>query len=113
MGLVVLAIAIAATTSMAGSKKATPPAPLDQAYLNDPANIETGKQVWQEQCRHCHGAKSYPGKAPKLKPRRYKADFVYNRITNGFRKMPPWIDIYSDQERMALVAYILSKKFSP
>ncbi len=113
MGLVVVAIAVAATTAMAGSKKANPPEPLDQAYLNDPANIETGKRVWQEQCRHCHGAKSYPGKAPKLKPRRYKADFVYSRITNGFRKMPPWIDVYSDQERMALVAYILSKKFSP
>ena len=111
LGLLVLAIGLAADWAIAGSKK--PPAPLDKAYLTNPANIENGKRVWEEQCRHCHGKAAYPGKAPKLKPRRYKADFVYDRVTNGFRKMPPWIDVYSDVERMAVVAYILSRKFSP
>ncbi len=102
------AAAIAAVAAAAGT-----PAALTEAYLNKPENITAGKAVWEEQCRHCHGSSAYPGKGPKLKPRRYKPGFVYDRVTNGFRKMPAWKEIYSDEERMAVVAYILSRKFSP
>ena len=24
-------------------------------YLQDPENLLVGKEIWQEQCRHCHG----------------------------------------------------------
>ena len=89
------------------------PAEFTEAFLNDPANVTAGGEIWVEQCRHCHGKSAYPGKAPKLKPRRYKPDFVYDRVTNGFRKMPPWKDVYNREERMRIVAYILSKEFSP
>jgi mono/diheme cytochrome c family protein len=82
-------------------------------YLQDPENLLVGKEIWQEQCRHCHGKAAYPGKAPKLKPRRYKPDFVFDRVTNGFRKMPAWGEIFSQSERMSIVAYVLSKEFSP
>lgn len=81
--------------------------------MRAPAVIEAGRELWQDQCRHCHGRSAYPGKAPKLKPRRYKPDFVYDRVTKGFRKMPAWKEIYSREERMNVVAYILSKKFAP
>ncbi len=84
-----------------------------EEYLNDPANIEIGREIWVGQCALCHGAKSYPGKGTKLKPKRYKPDFVYKRITKGFRKMPPWKDVYTLEERMTLVAWIMSGKFSP
>jgi len=86
---------------------------LTEAVLNDPANIAMGGEIWGEQCRHCHGRNAYPGKAPKLKPRRYKPEFVFDRVTNGFRKMPSWKDVYSLDERVAIVAYVKSKKFSP
>ena len=89
------------------------PADFTEAFLNDAANITVGGEIWAEQCRHCHGKSAYPGKAPKLKPRRYKPDFVYDRVTNGFRKMPPWKEVYSREERMSIVAYILSTEFSP
>jgi mono/diheme cytochrome c family protein len=82
-------------------------------FLNDTEKQAVGEQLWQQQCRHCHGYSAYPGKAPKLKPRRYKPDFVYDRITNGFRKMPAWKDVYSQEERMSLVAYVLGDSFSP
>ena len=82
-------------------------------YLNDATNIEVGRELWRKQCRHCHGASAYPGKAPKLKPRKYKPKFVFARITNGFRKMPPWKAVYTLKQRMALVAYIKSGEFSP
>jgi cytochrome c2 len=83
------------------------------AILNDTSIIAAGGEIWGSQCRHCHGANAYPGKAPKLKPRKYKPDFVFDRVTNGFRKMPSWKDVYSLDERIAIVAYVKSKKFSP
>ena len=82
-------------------------------FLADPEHIAAGKEIWMGQCTLCHGASSYPGKAPKLKPKRYTPNFVYDRITNGFRKMPPWKDVYDEEERMDLVAWVLSRKFSP
>ena len=85
----------------------------NEAYLGNPENYVLGKEVWVDQCRHCHGKSAYPGKAPKLKPRRYKADFVFDRVTNGFRKMPAWGEVFSLEERMSVVAYILSQEFSP
>lgn len=100
-----------------GAEEERIPAPpeMTKEYLNEPANIAVGKQVWDDQCRHCHGASAYPGKAPRLTPRRYRdrPEFVWDRVTNGFRKMPPWKDVYSAEERMGVVAYILSKSFSP
>jgi mono/diheme cytochrome c family protein len=97
----------------ADAKGSQPPVPFTEAYLADEANIEAGHMIWQEQCQHCHGAKAYPGKAPKLRPARYKPDFVYRRVTDGFRKMPAWKEVYTDEERMQVTTYILSKKFSP
>lgn len=84
-----------------------------EAYMGDQEAITTGAEIWVDQCQHCHGAKAYPGKAPKLRPRRYKPDFVFSRVTAGFKGMPPWKDVYSVEERMAVTAYIMSKSFSP
>ncbi len=94
-------------------KKSVPPVPFTEEFLAAEENINAGHEIWSEQCRHCHGAKAYPGKAPKLRPHKYKPEFVYRRVTDGFRKMPPWVDVYTDEERMQIVAYVLSKKFSP
>ena len=82
-------------------------------YMNDDANIQAGEVLWKQQCRHCHGALAYPGKAPKLKPHKYTPEFVYDRITNGFRKMPAWKEVYSVEQRMALTAFIKSRSYSP
>lgn len=86
---------------------------LSQDMLVDAAMIEMGKEIWQDQCAHCHGARAYPGKAPKLKPRIYSPEFVYERVTFGFRKMPAWEDVYEDEELKAIVAWVLSKNFRP
>ena len=81
--------------------------------MSEAERVTAGQEIWQDQCAHCHGAKAYPGKAPKLKPAKYKPNFVYRRVTDGFRKMPPWEDVYSDDERMNLTIYIMSDEFSP
>jgi cytochrome c len=89
------------------------PPDLSDSVMNDADRIAAGGEIWADQCRHCHGASAYPGKAPKLKPRRYEPDFVFDRVANGFRKMPAWKDVYSQDEIVSIVAYVKSKKFSP
>lgn len=89
------------------------PPEFTEDFLEDPEHIAAGKEVWDSTCQSCHGKAAYPGKAPKLRPSRYDADFVYDRVTHGFRKMPAWKDVLSQDERMSVVAYILSDNFSP
>ena len=85
----------------------------DKAYLSSKKNVATGKDVWDNQCRHCHGAAAYPGKAPKLNPGQLAPDFIYDRVTYGFGKMPGWKDVFSLEQRKSVVAYIKSRDFSP
>jgi mono/diheme cytochrome c family protein len=109
-----LALAFA-SLPLAGQDKGAdekPPA-FDKTFLSDPANIEIGKKVWDDQCRHCHGASAYPGKAPKLNPGQLDPEHIFDRVTNGFGKMPPWKHVYSVKERAGVVAYIKSGDFSP
>lgn len=84
-----------------------------EEYLSEPAHIEAGEAIWQEQCRHCHGRAAYPGKAPKLKPAGYTPEFVYDRVANGFKGMPAWKDYYDEEQIKAITAYVLSDDFSP
>lgn len=90
-----------------------PPPPLPKELLQKPELIARGDAIWKEQCTHCHGSKAYPGKAPKLAPRRYTPEFVWDRVHNGFRGMPPWKEVYSEEEIIAVVAYVLSDEFWP
>lgn len=117
-----LAIALAMSASTALAQAAATPAPggtdervpsFDAAYMNNPANIEIGQAVWSQQCRHCHGNAAYPGKAPKLSPGGMEPDFIFDRVTYGFRKMPPWKAVFTLEQRKGVVAYIKSDKFSP
>jgi mono/diheme cytochrome c family protein len=84
---------------------------LTAEYLNDPANIELGKKLWMKRSAYCHGKAAYPGSAPKLHPERYQPEFVYDRITNGFRGMPALKTAFSQEERRAIVAYVKSPGF--
>lgn len=81
-------------------------------YLSNPENIALGREVWFQRCKFCHGKTAYPGKAPQLDPGRYTPEFVYDRVTNGFRGMPSWKHEFSEQERKAVTAYVMSKEFS-
>lgn len=83
------------------------------AFLNSPANVAAGKELWDGQCALCHGAKAYPGKAPKLKPRKYKPLFVFKRTYKGFKGMPAWREVFTVDEIRTMVAYIKSPGFAP
>lgn len=81
-------------------------------FTENADNLATGKKIWLKQCAHCHGLRAYPGKAPKLDPSRYKIEFVYKRVTKGFRGMPSWKRKYNKHQRMSVAAYVMSKNFS-
>jgi mono/diheme cytochrome c family protein len=85
---------------------------LTEEFLNDPAQIEHGQDLFAQQCAKCHGKGAYPGKAPRLKPRKLSPEDVYLRVAYGFRKMPPWEDVFTDEELMAITAYVKSSRFS-
>ena len=83
-----------------------------EAFLNDPENIQHGKELFQEQCTRCHGRGAYPGKAPKLTPRHMPPEEIYAKVTYGFGKMPPWEHVFSNEERADITAYMKSNIFS-
>ena len=111
-----IAVAVLTSTAMVVSaqdseEKVIPE--FTEDYVADAENLAGGKEVWESTCRGCHGASAYPGKAPKLRPARYEVEFVYDRVTYGFRKMPAWEDVLSEEERMSVSAYVVSRRFSP
>jgi mono/diheme cytochrome c family protein len=85
---------------------------LTKSFMTDAGNIEVGREIFKKRCSRCHGQRAYPGKGPKLNPKKYKPVFVYKRITKGFRGMPSWKRIYNEKQRKSLTAYIMSKDFS-
>jgi mono/diheme cytochrome c family protein len=85
---------------------------LTEEFLNDPAQIELGQTLFRQQCSKCHGKGAYPGKAPKLNPKKLSPEDVYLRVAYGFRKMPAWEDVFTDEELMAITAYVKSDRFS-
>lgn len=103
----------ASPAGSAGKQNAEPVPVFDQAYMSNPRNIKAGQKVWEEQCRHCHGAAAYPGKAPKLNPGQLQPDLIFDRVTYGFGKMPAWKAVFSLEQRKAVVAYVKSHDFSP
>jgi mono/diheme cytochrome c family protein len=85
---------------------------LTEAFMNDPANVERGQQLFQQQCTKCHGKGAYPGKAPKLNAKKLSPEDIYLRVTYGYRRMPAWEEVFTEEERMAITAYMKSSHFS-
>ena len=86
--------------------------PFPKELLERPEQIAAGKEVFGKICKFCHGKSAYPGKAPKLNPSRYTPEFVFDRVTNGFRGMPAMKEQFSEKERQAVTVFVMSKEFS-
>ncbi len=123
-----VAVLMAAAVAMASSlvHAQTPPAPAPgaaepdepvptfaAAFLQDAKVQAAGREVWQQQCRHCHGNSAYPGKAPKLSPGSLDPVYIFDRVTYGFKGMPAWRHVFTREQRLSVVAYIKSDGFSP
>ena len=118
--VIVSALAAAAATAPAqvpapatAQAPRDPPPALPAAVLKDPKVIAAGEALWKENCAHCHGSKAYPGKAPKLQPAKYKPEFVWDRVHNGFKDMPAWKEFYTPDQVISLVAWVTSEDFWP
>ena len=85
---------------------------LTEEFMSSEENIELGRTLFQKRCKFCHGKGAYPGKAPKLKPKKLTAEQIYLRVAYGFRAMPGWEHEFDDHELMSLTAYIKSPVFS-
>jgi mono/diheme cytochrome c family protein len=85
---------------------------LTEEFMHDQANIDLGQELFKQQCTKCHGKGAYPGKAPKLNAKKLSPEDIYLRVTYGFRRMPPWEDVFTDEQRMAITAYMKSPHFS-
>jgi mono/diheme cytochrome c family protein len=90
-----------------GRLSAAGPAGLSEEFLLDERQIVFGRNVFLARCTYCH-AKRGIGKAPQLRPSAREADFIFDRITNGYQGMPNWSLTLREDERRALVAYIRS-----
>ena len=69
-------------------------------------NLRWERFSYWSNARCAMAPKPIPGKAPKLQPHRYKPDFVWDRLHNGFRNMPALKDLYSPEQEIAIVAYV-------
>jgi mono/diheme cytochrome c family protein len=85
---------------------------LTPEFMHDPAHIELGQHLFKQQCVKCHGKGAYPGKAPKLKVKKLSPEDIYLRVTYGYGRMPAWEEVFTDEERMAITAYLKSPGFS-
>ncbi len=104
-------IGVLAAPAIAGGTEDSQPA-FTEEFMNNPEIVAKGQEIWVEQCQFCHGKNAYPGKAPKLKPRKYTPEFVYKRVTKGFKGMPAWDEVYNQEERMSVTAWVKNKDFS-
>jgi mono/diheme cytochrome c family protein len=61
-----------------------------EEFMTDMTVIREGRDLFQQQCGHCHGSRAYPGKAPRLRPDRYEPDFVFWVIQGGYGGCRRW-----------------------
>jgi mono/diheme cytochrome c family protein len=109
--LFALALGLAAPAGVTVAQEAAQ-VPFPREGLQQREYVETGKEAFGKTCKFCHGKAAYPGKAPKLNPSRYTTDSVYERVTHGFRGMPPFKETFSEKERQGVTAYVMSKEFA-
>jgi len=110
-----LVAAMSLTVTMQGvpavADDAPPLPPFPKDALGNREYIEIGKQVFDKRCKFCHGKGVYPGKAPKLEPSRYTPEFIFDRVTHGYKAMPSWSHEFSTKELQGVTAYVLSRDF--
>jgi mono/diheme cytochrome c family protein len=118
---------------LAGCRESTPPYPErqpPQGFLQQPANIAAGAEIFASHCARCHGTPG-EGRSPRanfFQPpspdftdpgyRRKDPAYLFWRITKGKTVepylsrgsvMPAWGPYFSDSEIWQLVAYLRSR----
>ena len=86
---------------------------LTEEFLNDPGADRAGaRSCSRAECSQCHGKSAYPGKAPKLNPKKLTPEDVYLRMPTGCARCRRGRTCFTDEELMAITAYVKSNRFS-
>ena len=112
LGLIAFSSTLPGHAPRAEEAAAPPPADapaFSPAFLGDPKVIVHGRQVFFKRCTFCHVPVGHlGGHAPQLRPNALTPDFVFDRVTKGFRLMPAWGPLISEDDRRAVTAFIMS-----
>lgn len=96
---------------------------LKSNYPTEPLTLAQGEELFMEFCSSCHGETGYgdgaAGRALGAKPADFHAPDVvaqtdgalFWKLSNGRGNMPPFKDVFSEEQRWQLVAYL--RKLSP
>ena len=95
-----------------------PAAPLPTALippidLNDPINIEAGREMFNVTCTHyCHGREARGGgmRGPSLRNGNFDNAYLFGRITEGKPPMPAFGSTYTPEQIWKIIAYVKSLK---
>lgn len=107
--------ALAFQQEMADAQKRWPQSTMAAAVELTPANIAAGEQIFQSNCKPCHGADLHGGIGPNLVDTVWihggKPDEIVHTITTGVaaKGMPTWGPVLGPQKIAQVAAYILSK----
>ncbi|WP_421828836.1 c-type cytochrome [Larkinella sp.] len=97
---------------------------LKSHFPTEPLTLEQGEELFMEYCSSCHGEAGYgdgaAGRALGAKPANFHDPEVtkqtdgalFWKLSTGRGNMPPFKDVFSDEQRWQLVAYLrkLTKK---
>jgi cytochrome c oxidase cbb3-type subunit 3 len=84
-----------------------------------PANITAGEQIFQANCKPCHGADLHGGIGPNLVDSVWihggKPEEIVHTITTGVpaKGMPTWGPVLGPQKIAQVAAYVISKGVAP
>ncbi|MGA0557863.1 c-type cytochrome [Larkinella sp. VNQ87] len=91
---------------------------LKNQYPTEPLTLAQGEELFQEFCSSCHGEAGYgdgaAGRALGAKPANFHDPEVVKqtdgalfwKLSNGRGNMPPFKEVFSDEQRWQLVAYV-------
>jgi mono/diheme cytochrome c family protein len=92
------------------------------AIKSDDAAIKTGKDIWTQHCKSCHGVKGEGDGAKAAKLEITCGDFsssetqnlsdgaLYWKVTEGRKPMPSFKEKLNDTERWQVIAYMRTLK---
>ncbi len=81
--------------------------------LNDPTNIEAGREMFNVTCTHyCHGKDARGGgmRGPSLRNGNFDNAYLFARITVGKPPMPAFGSTYTPEQIWKIIAYVKSLK---
>lgn len=108
--LVAVSLAVVGASPV-GASQATGDTLKPPIDLDDPVNIEAGRQMFNVTCTHyCHGKDARGGgmRGPSLRNRGFDNGYLYGPMSGGRPPMRAFATIYTPEQIWKIIAYIHS-----